>query len=508
MSAARVSCVAAALLFAWGCDVGDEAFGDFDDGTGGGGRVDMGAVDSGPIDDMGPGCEAGVGCGPVVPADRAARCALVAALAPGCVDRDGDCYVVSCPLEVPAELAAALADCDEGSPDRHPGARELCNDLDDDCDGATDEDFGAGPAALGAECTACGEGKWECSIADPTAAACSTAGGQSAGPPLDGGELCNGADDDCDGLVDEACALDRPAAARDAPVACGDGAALVVEAGALIRFEPLGDGTFTERLLHAGPVKWPACSLEASAWLEVTAAGSCETPADGPARCVGARLWIAPTDGDPRALTGLGELGPPRVAEGAVYWHAVVGASPRLHRAALSGGAPEPLYGDLALGDPSAPVGGWLAVRRWDGGSPSAMLVAADGGEQVLLRGGPGRPGPATLSGDWVVWAMGADDPTRTPALWAVPRDDPRGGFQPGRGGERPEHPSVDNNVVYYRDVVSATPHLKALNLETGVVEDLVARPRGTADWSQRAGHLAWLDAAGDLRLDLRPETP
>jgi MYXO-CTERM domain-containing protein len=45
-------------------------------------------------------------------------------------DGDGDGY-------------PAGADCDDGSPDIHPGAAEACNGRDDDCDGATDEGCGS-----------------------------------------------------------------------------------------------------------------------------------------------------------------------------------------------------------------------------------------------------------------------------------------------------------------------------------------------------------------------------
>ncbi|MHC4837881.1 MAG: MopE-related protein [Planctomycetota bacterium] len=78
---------------------------------------------------------------------------------------------------------------------------EGCNDLDDDCDGLTDEDFALGtPCVTQAdECRA--EGVWTC--ADPDGAdagerTCSAA----IGPEVD--ETCDGWDNDCDGRVDEA----------------------------------------------------------------------------------------------------------------------------------------------------------------------------------------------------------------------------------------------------------------------------------------------------------------
>jgi hypothetical protein len=50
----------------------------------------------------------------------------------GCIDRDRDGYGVNCP---------AGLDCDDTIASVHPDAEELCNNTDDDCDGATDEGY-------------------------------------------------------------------------------------------------------------------------------------------------------------------------------------------------------------------------------------------------------------------------------------------------------------------------------------------------------------------------------
>ncbi len=82
-------------------------------------------------------------------------------------------------------------------------AEELCNGLDDDCDGQTDEDYGVGLrcfAGLGA-CRR--EGVMVCSE-DGLGIRCDAEPGEPAAQ-----EACDGLDDDCDGLVDEGCE-DRP----------------------------------------------------------------------------------------------------------------------------------------------------------------------------------------------------------------------------------------------------------------------------------------------------------
>lgn len=67
---------------------------------------------------------------------------------------------------------------------------ELCNDLDDDCDGTIDNGFGLGEACDGADNDVCLDDVRTC-------------GGCSLGPDIL--EVCNGFDDNCNGTVDADC---------------------------------------------------------------------------------------------------------------------------------------------------------------------------------------------------------------------------------------------------------------------------------------------------------------
>ncbi|MEI6510771.1 MAG: putative metal-binding motif-containing protein [Candidatus Uhrbacteria bacterium] len=99
-------------------------------------------------------------------------------------------------------------DCDDARPKVHPGADELCNGIDDDCDGAVDPTDSLDATSWFADADADGFG-------DPNApfVSCETISAYVAdGTDCDDGnaavspagiETCDGLDDDCDGAVDE-----------------------------------------------------------------------------------------------------------------------------------------------------------------------------------------------------------------------------------------------------------------------------------------------------------------
>ncbi|GMV43692.1 MAG: hypothetical protein AMXMBFR64_54080 [Myxococcales bacterium] len=145
----------------------------------------------------------GIVCGPEAPADIPELCNGVdddcdgeidegyVGLGLACDGPDGDLCENGVRVCTPGGLGVT---CGVESPQ---GLVELCNGLDDDCDGETDEEW----PTLGAPCDgpdgdSCANGVVVCS-ADGGAAVC--------GPESPSGlvDLCNGLDDDCDGLIDE-----------------------------------------------------------------------------------------------------------------------------------------------------------------------------------------------------------------------------------------------------------------------------------------------------------------
>lgn len=131
-------------------------------------------------------------------------------------DQDNDTYgvdddtVMACSL--PSGYAARGGDCaddpfeDARANERNPGESEICNEIDDDCDGGVDEGLSCDCTTPGAE-RDCGfdpslDGIGICRLGTQM---CQTSGMWTtcagATPPTT--EACNLDDDDCDGTVDE-----------------------------------------------------------------------------------------------------------------------------------------------------------------------------------------------------------------------------------------------------------------------------------------------------------------
>ena len=111
-------------------------------------------------------------------------------------------------------------DCDDTDPEVHPYADELCNGIDDDCDGVIDEDEAVDAPTWYADADADDYGS-----EDYTWVRCEQPEGYVAEPGdcddsdpeihPEAVEVCDGADNDCDGDVDELGALDPDTFYRD-----------------------------------------------------------------------------------------------------------------------------------------------------------------------------------------------------------------------------------------------------------------------------------------------------
>ncbi|HYV85468.1 MAG TPA: MopE-related protein [Patescibacteria group bacterium] len=140
--------------------------------------------------------------------------------------------------------------CATGSPQctqtAFPSA-EVCNGLDDDCDGSTDEALGSTQCGLGV----CARSVDNCVGGQP----------QTCVPGASSAETCNGLDDDCDGQTDEdlgsltcgsgVCARVVPACVGGQPQTCAPGAPLAEVCNGL---DDNCDGRVDENYIFYGPL--------------------------------------------------------------------------------------------------------------------------------------------------------------------------------------------------------------------------------------------------------------
>ena len=137
------------------------------------------------------------------------------------VDKDHDGYGVGLSTQchcvsggVPGGYATVGGDCKDGDSSIHPNAAEVCDDKDNDCDGATD-----GPGSLGCEdWYSDGDGDGYYAVGAPSICLCApnADGPFTADSPGDcddadlainpaAVESCDGDDDNCDGVSDDGC---------------------------------------------------------------------------------------------------------------------------------------------------------------------------------------------------------------------------------------------------------------------------------------------------------------
>jgi len=183
-------------------------------------------------------------------------------------DKDGQCDGDLAVVGTPKVCPNGEGDCDDLNPKRYKGAKELCNAVDDNCSGTTDETF----STLDQPCS---DGKGVCAVsgkvvctADGAQAVCSVA---AAKPQI---EICDNLDNDCNGKIDEGCDDDF------------DGycdAAMAVVKGAKVC--PLGGGDCDDLFGDVYPSAKEVCNAKDDDCDGKTDAGDGDLPIDDPKVC-------------------------------------------------------------------------------------------------------------------------------------------------------------------------------------------------------------------------------
>lgn len=111
---------------------------------------------------------------------------------------------------------------------------DVCNNVDDDCNGKTDDAFvGIGQACDGSDADLCATGTTVCAASTTWTMCAETGAGKS--------EWCNGVDDDCDGLVDEGFGVGAACDGGDADQCANGSTVCDVGSNTVLQFDGVND---------------------------------------------------------------------------------------------------------------------------------------------------------------------------------------------------------------------------------------------------------------------------
>ena len=165
-------------------------------------------------------------------------------------DMDGDGYTdgttsVGCSAPSGYVLSATSGDCNDNDPNVNPGKTEICDGIDNNCNGQPDEGFNVGQSCTVGVGECARTGQFVCK-ADGTGTEC------NATPGTPTTEICDGEDNDCDGQTDEGNVCGIAGGPRAKVSAGGYHTCAVKTDGSLWcwggnDYGQLGDGTYTDR---------------------------------------------------------------------------------------------------------------------------------------------------------------------------------------------------------------------------------------------------------------------